>query len=1076
MGTRRTAWAYAGLAAVFTLSSLWGFGSGKVYAQEGTGWQSARMTSGLEASKSIHILPDEVLVKYKKSQFQAKEFRSAAYTGGSSYTKVKVDEGKSVNEALAELAKDPSVEYAEPVYVFSLMNPADTAPPEAPTDPGGSSAPAPDAPASVPSLVPLPGGSSNGGGVPFPNDARFGEQWGASVTDMVYGLIRVPVEKRSSVTIAVVDSGVTPSGLDLPSSQILEGYDAYNNINGGYDVYGHGTLVAGIAAAVANNGEGIAGVAGSAKILPIRVGEVQTVNNQSTFYIPSDALARGIWKAIEKKANVINLSLGIAGFTEDSAPRVVKEAIQAALRENIVVVAAAGNESNHWLAGEDGNSRSGSWEDRRSPRGFETTIFPANMSGVISVGAVTQLPAGKLGIADFSNVGKITAVAPGTHILSTTRNGSYEADDGTSFSTPMVAGQAALLVAQNPRLTPADVSRIIYGSSVKSPELVMPDYELKDVSREQLYEAFFGGGLINIGNSLKLPRLKLEAEQQLNGSVNRTYKLKVSAFDDTGAPANVSGPIRIWKNTAAQIDPAPTVTELTYGKAEVSIDISGPNDAFYTSFYADEAGDTNKYVLSNTSEFIVRPAQPSSSLTAGEYKGTQSVTLTTSTPDAEIYYTTNGADPTSRSNSTKYTGAIPVSESQTIKAVAVKNEVASPVSSFAYTITSGGGFIGGGGFMPPTTTEAGVKENVLSVKPDKDKLLEQLNAGKSKSVTIDATSGRTVNRVEVEVPGEVWSKASSAEASIVIKADQATLTMPARAITLSSATEAVQVSASLSGETADKPAYATLASSVFDLQVKAGERTITSFDEPIAVEFKYDAAKIADPDKTAVFYYNETERRWEYVGGEKAQGTVKVGLRHFSRYAVMEWNRTFADIQGHWAQAAIERMAARQIADGMTESDFAPEAVLTRAQFAALLTRSLRIPAGTSELPFRDVPQEAWYRDAVSRALAARLISGVSDTEFAPEQPITREQMAVMLMNAYAYASKAAGSAQPAVTAPASFKDGAAISGWAQEAVQEAYARGLLEGNPDGTFGPRSQATRAQAITVLNRLLDRLDK
>ncbi len=197
----------------------------------------------------------------------------------------------------------------------------------------------------------------------------------------------------------------------------------------------------------------------------------------------------------------------------------------------------------------------------------------------------------------------------------------------------------------------------------------------------------------------------------------------------------------------------------------------------------------------------------------------------------------------------------------------------------------------------------------------------------------------------------------------------------------------------------------------------------------------------------------------------------------------MEWNRTFADIQGHWAQTAIERMAARQIADGMTEADFAPEATLTRAQFAALLTRSLRIHTGTGDFPFHDVPQDAWYREAVSKALAAGLVSGVSDTEFAPEQSITREQMAVMLMNAYAYArahdyanGTATGPESTAWDTPSRFNDGADISRWALEAVKRAVGNGLLEGNPDGTFGPRSQATRAQAITVLSRLLDRLDQ
>ncbi|WP_339372456.1 S-layer homology domain-containing protein [Paenibacillus elgii] len=187
----------------------------------------------------------------------------------------------------------------------------------------------------------------------------------------------------------------------------------------------------------------------------------------------------------------------------------------------------------------------------------------------------------------------------------------------------------------------------------------------------------------------------------------------------------------------------------------------------------------------------------------------------------------------------------------------------------------------------------------------------------------------------------------------------------------------------------------------------------------------------------------------------------------------MEWNRTFDDIAAHWAKATIERMAAKQIADGMTETAFAPEATMTRAQFAALLTRTLKLPTGAKELPFKDVSPDAWYREALAQALAAKLVSGVSDTAFAPEAPVTREQMALMLMNAYGYAQGA--ESQLPLNAPA-FTDREAVSDWAKDSVGRAAGLGLLEGNPDGSFEPQRQATRAQAVTVLNRLLDHTEK
>src|SRR5690606_7189712 len=117
----------------------------------------------------------------------------------------------------------------------------------------------------------------------------------------------------------------------------------------------------------------------------------------------------------------------------------------------------------------------------------------------------------------------------------------------------------------------------------------------------------------------------------------------------------------------------------------------------------------------------------------------------------------------------------------------------------------------------------------------------------------------------------------------------------------------------------------------------------------------------------------------------------------------MAYHRFFKDVQGHWAQADIETMAARHIAQGVSSDSFAPNKPITRAEFTALLARTLQLEE-QSDKRFSDVPATSWYADAVNQAYTAGIVNGLDDDHFAPVLQITREQMAVMIVQAYATA------------------------------------------------------------------------
>lgn len=194
------------------------------------------------------------------------------------------------------------------------------------------------------------------------------------------------------------------------------------------------------------------------------------------------------------------------------------------------------------------------------------------------------------------------------------------------------------------------------------------------------------------------------------------------------------------------------------------------------------------------------------------------------------------------------------------------------------------------------------------------------------------------------------------------------------------------------------------------------------------------------------------------------------GLSYIFKNGLVAGTAGFKDIEKHWAKADIEALAAQAIVAGRGEGRFAPEADITRAEFVSLLVRAFDLTADAADAdPFFDVPKNAWYADAIAAAMKAGIAQGNGDGKFWPDKPITREEMAVFASRAL----EAGGSVpeKPEPGSAASFNDEAQISAWALPAVKQTTELGLLQGYPDGAFGPGIQATRAHAAVILNRLL-----
>ncbi|MGG3510298.1 S-layer homology domain-containing protein [Paenibacillus lautus] len=224
----------------------------------------------------------------------------------------------------------------------------------------------------------------------------------------------------------------------------------------------------------------------------------------------------------------------------------------------------------------------------------------------------------------------------------------------------------------------------------------------------------------------------------------------------------------------------------------------------------------------------------------------------------------------------------------------------------------------------------------------------------------------------------------------------------------------------------------------------------------------------AEPDRSTVVWVDDAGKL-RFVPSVFEGETATFYGPYNGVFTAVRSNRIFEDIQGHWAQSDIERMANKLIVNGSADGTFDPNRTVTRAEFVAMLVRALGLAEKPQLSSYSDVgPKEAWYAGAIGAASAAGLIEGYADGSFRPDAGVTREQVAVMLGRAVQYA----GELPPQdVSALERFADHAQVSEWAKGPAAELLAAGMIEGVGNAAFAPQAFATRAQSTVLLNRML-----
>ncbi|HIT85577.1 MAG TPA: S-layer homology domain-containing protein [Candidatus Ornithomonoglobus intestinigallinarum] len=203
----------------------------------------------------------------------------------------------------------------------------------------------------------------------------------------------------------------------------------------------------------------------------------------------------------------------------------------------------------------------------------------------------------------------------------------------------------------------------------------------------------------------------------------------------------------------------------------------------------------------------------------------------------------------------------------------------------------------------------------------------------------------------------------------------------------------------------------------------------------------------------------------------------------------------FNDIKGHWAENTINRIADLGIVNGVSEHEFDPDGAVTRAEYLKMIMELTDIETVTPREGECLDGEGTWYAPYLQSALDKGLIpkemiasyradinvttdesgntmsSVVYRGAFNGELQVDREEMAVLTMHMYQYASDSAGMLN--TQGSVSFTDTDSISVWAQPSVRLAVSVGFIEGMGDGSFQPMNTATRAQAATIIGRILDR---
>ncbi|MEX2460387.1 MAG: cadherin-like beta sandwich domain-containing protein [Paenibacillaceae bacterium] len=247
------------------------------------------------------------------------------------------------------------------------------------------------------------------------------------------------------------------------------------------------------------------------------------------------------------------------------------------------------------------------------------------------------------------------------------------------------------------------------------------------------------------------------------------------------------------------------------------------------------------------------------------------------------------------------------------------------------------------------------------------------------------------------------------------------------------------------------------------------------FSKPVVITLPFDKTKVDFGKSTVnVYWLSEQTHEWAPLDNplvDQINATVSGAVEHFTKFAVLASALTednppqandidFTDIKGHWAEASIQELVKLGAISGYPDNTFKPDSNITRAEFITVIVRTFHLEA-TAGIAFADTPTH-WAKDSIATAAALGVVRGYNESDFGPDDPITREQMAAIVIRVARIET---------ANQDILFSDRSDVSDWARSALVAAVANDLISGYEDGTVKPQAYATRAEAVTVIRKAL-----
>jgi uncharacterized protein YaeQ len=389
----------------------------------------------------------------------------------------------------------------------------------------------------------------------------------------------------------------------------------------------------------------------------------------------------------------------------------------------------------------------------------------------------------------------------------------------------------------------------------------------------------------------------------------------------------------------------------------------------------------------------------------------------------------------------------------------------------------------------PSPTPGGKVEVETTVPEDKvTGLVNLITAENNNTLSINLQKPAAGEVVLAKLPASLFTEATKKNGVIEINTEGASYKLPASEINIADLATKLGVPAAdlkiiVSVNEVEVTDIKGVVSKVIEFKVEAVSATkseeLKSFSK--YVERTINGENNFDSNKSVGVKVNDDGTLTSVPtlfndGNDKDKASATIKSLTNSKYTIVKNDITFSDVNKKWHEKQyIETLANKLIIQGKTDSQgkpdgtFAPGEDMTRAQFTTMLVKALALPSKKSEKAFSDVKESDWFKEALDTAVEYEIISGKPDGRFAPNESVTRSQVAIMLQRAMQI--KFINNMTKVNTDKKEFTDVAKLDEKTKAAIEAIYKAGIISGKPDGTFDPNGNTLRNQMAKMLAKFL-----